>query len=130
MFGYTEIAASPVFRGFPSLDNQFAFLLATRGLVGVLAWLCLVVVPPTLAVLRPLKQLPGRRFVILVALAILMLGMGVGFFALFTVYLYATLGLCWGSMVGGSPAPARRDVSAVSPGPSLKSPRHGNGVAR
>lgn len=112
-FGYLDFTASPLFRGFSSLENQLAFLLATRGLVGVLAWLCLVVVPVAVAVRRQLERLPGRRFVILAPPAILMLGMGVGFFDLFTVYLYATLGLCWGTIAGGSPARARRDTAAA-----------------
>jgi hypothetical protein len=129
-FGYSDVVASQVFRGLSSLDNQVAFLLATRGWVGILAWLGLVVVPPTVAVGRQLKGLPGRRFVILAPLAILMLGMDVGFFGLFTVYLYAALGLCWGSIAGGSPALARRDASAVHPAPSPRQPSRGNGVVR
>lgn len=127
-FGYVDFTASPLFRGFPSLENQLAFLLATRGLVGALAWLYLVVVPVVVAVGRQLERLPWRRFVILAPLAILMIGMGVGFFDLFTVYLYATLGLCWGAIANSSAARPKRDNAAVPSAAKSRQLRRGNSV--
>lgn len=129
-FGYADYTASPVFRGLSSLDNQLAFLLATRGLVGVLAWLALVVTPVAVAVGRQLEGLPGRRFVIVVPLAVLMLGMDIGFVGVFAVYLYGALGLCWGSLASSSPALARRDVSAVRPTSGPRLPSRGDSTGR
>jgi hypothetical protein len=117
-FGYSNAVQAGLFPGFQSLDNQIAWLLATRGFVGALAWLGLLVLPVGLAVTARGMRVPGKAYVILCPVLILLLGLGVAFFDLAAVYVFVVVGLCLGSLQFGADGigSGSRDVGAPGRG--------------
>ena len=86
-----------------SYDNEVAYLIVTRGLLGLGVFTLLLLVPLAACVLRRGPLVLSRLFVVLTVGFVMAMGMSEAFWALFMPYLFAAVGLCWAAAAAPSP---------------------------
>jgi hypothetical protein len=113
LLGFARPEANDFLPGFVvSYDNEVAYLIVTRGLLGLGVFTLLLLVPLAACVLRRGPLVLSRLFVVLTVGFVVAMGMSEAFWALFMPYLFAVVGLCWAA--AAAPSPRGDDAPADS----------------
>lgn len=104
LLGFAKPETNDFLPGFVvSYDNEAAYLIVTRGLLGLGVFSLLLLVPLGASILRRSPLALSRLYVVLTVGFVMTMGVSEAFWALFMPYLFAAVGLCWAAAAAPSP---------------------------